>query len=81
MGRYPEALTHYRSTAALSTERGLRDLQARALDGIARIQQATGFPDEARDLWREALAIYTELDMPQARHVRGRLTTVDRAHG
>ena len=71
-----EALTCYRSALTVTLECGNRDVQARALDGIARILRTTGHPHEAREHWQEALTIYTELGMPQADEVRTRLAAL-----
>ncbi len=71
-----EALTCYRSALTVTRECGNRDIQARALDGIGTILHTTGHPREAQEHWQEALAIYTELGMPQAEEVRTRLAAL-----
>jgi DNA-binding SARP family transcriptional activator/tetratricopeptide (TPR) repeat protein len=48
--------------------------EARALDGLAAVRHHRGDPAGARDLWERALALYTELEVPEADVVRGRLT-------
>jgi len=54
---------------------GDRYEQARALNGLAHARQADGDHDTARRFWQDALAIYTEIGVPEADIVRSRLQT------
>jgi hypothetical protein len=50
----------------VATEIGDRLQQAAALDGIGRCRQAAGESEPARAAWRDALAIYNDLGVPEA---------------
>lgn len=50
--------------------------QARAHDGLAHIHLAGADPGQARHHWRRALAIFTELGVPEADQVRQRLASL-----
>jgi tetratricopeptide (TPR) repeat protein len=69
----PGALTEHSAALAIATETGDRDEQARAHTGAARVHQHDGEPELARDHWRQALRLYTELNSPEAERVRGEL--------
>jgi len=69
-GQPDAALSNHRAALVLAHETNDRDEQARALDGIAHALRATGAVDEARQHWQEALAIYTDLDLPEAGSIR-----------
>ncbi|MDQ3275250.1 MAG: hypothetical protein M3Q39_09560 [Actinomycetota bacterium] len=56
---------------------GDRYEQARAHDGLAHTHHATGDPDQARHHWCEALALYTDLGVPDADDVQAYLTALD----
>lgn len=62
-------------TAALAVALGIGSghEQARAHDGIAATHLAAGNTQEAEGEWRRALALYTELAMPEADTVRSHL--------
>jgi Flp pilus assembly protein TadD len=57
----------------LRLELDLRHMRARAHDGLARACDALGDADQARHHWRQALAIFTELGVPEAGQVRAQL--------
>jgi len=67
------ALARFRSALALASQAGDRFEQARALDGIARVQAAAGHHDQACAHWQRALAIFSELKVPEAGKVRAYL--------
>lgn len=58
-----------------------REEQARALDGIAQILRTSGDSDLARKYWQDALAIYTDLNAPQAKDVSARLAAIPAVAG
>jgi hypothetical protein len=60
------------STTALDLARQIGDKyeQARAYNGLGRSHHASCDPDQARHQWHQALALYTDLDAPEADQVR-----------
>ncbi|MFI7673839.1 ATP-binding protein [Actinophytocola sp. NPDC049390] len=72
LGRLREARHHHETARTLATNAGDRLEQARALAGIAQTL-ADEDPAGARQLWTSALALYEDLRLPQAEHVRARL--------
>jgi DNA-binding SARP family transcriptional activator/Tfp pilus assembly protein PilF len=68
---------HARHTVALELLGQLGDKYqlARARDGLGHACQAIGEAVEARRHWQEALAVYTELGVPEADQVRAQLAT------
>ncbi|WP_155373880.1 ATP-binding protein [Catellatospora vulcania] len=76
LGRPGDALERHRAALDLAEHTGDRFEQARALEGIGdalAAQAAAGqVPGAAREHWRRALTIYTELGVPQARPLRER---------
>ena len=71
------AATHFSSALDLAGETGDRNEHGRALEGLARISHEQGDLDQARRHWHDALAIYIELDVPDADRVRARLAALD----
>ncbi len=55
--------------------------QARAHNGLAHTHHASGDPDPARHHWRQALALYTDLGVPEADDIHAHLTALDQATG
>jgi len=53
--------------------------QARAHNGLAHTSHATGDPDQDRHHWRQALALYTDLGVPEADDIPAHLTVLDQA--
>ena len=76
-GRRAEALAAHRSALALARTLGDRYREARSLDHIAAVLCDDGAPDEARELWREALWRYGDLDAGRTAEVRARLAGLD----
>ena len=68
-----QAVTHHQAALTLARQTGHQYEHARALDGIAHVLDDTGKRARARELWREALAIFESLDVPEAARVRARL--------
>jgi len=76
-GRPADGMDRHRDALALARETADRDEQARSLEGIARALHATGRGAEARRYLQEALAIYTDLDVPEADELRSYLAEYD----
>jgi tetratricopeptide (TPR) repeat protein len=74
-----DGLGHHRSALAMARRMGDRYQLARALDGIAHARHETGHTALARRHWTNALAIFTELEVPEAEQVRGQLAEFDGA--
>ncbi len=62
-----------------ANQTGDRYEQARAHNGLAHTHHATGELDQARYHWHQALALYTDLDVPDADEVHAHLTALDQA--
>jgi tetratricopeptide (TPR) repeat protein/transcriptional regulator with XRE-family HTH domain len=76
-GRPGDARDQLSAALGLATENGNRLEQARARDGLGHAYHALGDAAEASRHWQEALAIYTDLDIPEAAQVRARLDETD----
>jgi hypothetical protein len=61
---------------ALATETGDRLNEALAYAGLGDAAAAMSDTDTARHHWRLALAVFTDLDLPQADGVRRRLAAL-----
>jgi tetratricopeptide (TPR) repeat protein len=72
-----EARRHHEIVLDLSAPDVDRYEEARALDGIAATCHHCGEVAEARRFWLRALAIYTDLDVPEAGDVRAHLLGLD----
>ncbi|WP_329791455.1 tetratricopeptide repeat protein [Lentzea sp. DG1S-22] len=73
LDRHPEARPHHSAARELATESGDQFERARALAGLAECNYTDGDLDTARELWFEALGVFTHLGVPQAADVRARL--------
>jgi tetratricopeptide (TPR) repeat protein len=71
-GRYDEAATSARSALTLATDAASPYHQALAHDQLATVFDRQGVPG-AVSHWQRALALFTELDAPEADQVRARL--------
>jgi tetratricopeptide (TPR) repeat protein len=72
-GRPADALTEHTAAHAVATGTGARDQQARAHAGLGHAHHALGDPALAREHYQHALALYTELGMPEADEIRALL--------
>jgi tetratricopeptide (TPR) repeat protein len=68
-GRHADAVAQHTAALAIATDTGARDQQARAHAGPAH---ALG---RSREHLERALALYTELELPEAEQIRRRLAT------
>jgi len=78
-GDLPAAGTRHDAALRLAGELANVDQQARALDGLAHVQQETGQRDLARQSWQAALTRYAELGVPEADEVRRRFAPEESA--
>jgi tetratricopeptide (TPR) repeat protein/DNA-binding SARP family transcriptional activator len=69
-GQPEQALTAHRSALTLAHRLGNRYEEARALEGIAELLDAAGDHLAARQHWRDALDIYTDLGVAEANRIR-----------
>jgi tetratricopeptide (TPR) repeat protein len=72
-GRPDGAEVHCRSGLALADQIDDRYLRAGALTCLAHLRRDAGDPTTARQLWQQALALYTDLDLPEAHEVQAYL--------
>ncbi|HEX6522047.1 MAG TPA: BTAD domain-containing putative transcriptional regulator [Streptosporangiaceae bacterium] len=61
----------------LASRSGDRFEEARAHDGLGHAYRAAGDNEQAREHWQQALAIYTELSLPEAEQVHTQLALTD----
>ncbi|MDQ3765478.1 MAG: tetratricopeptide repeat protein [Actinomycetota bacterium] len=73
-GQADQARAQHITALALAIDADDRYEQARAHTGLGDVDHATGDSDQARHHWYHALTLYTDLDVPDADDVRGRLT-------
>ncbi|ROP33580.1 tetratricopeptide repeat protein [Couchioplanes caeruleus] len=76
VGRPADALAHHTAAHTIAAEAGGRDQQARALTGLGHAHEALGNLDLAREHYRHALLLWTDLGLPEADQVRVRLSTL-----
>ena len=74
LGRHADAIAAHEEALALFREGGYRYYEARTLVRLGDTHHATKDSDGAQDCWRGALAIFTDLDHPDAEQVRARLS-------
>jgi tetratricopeptide (TPR) repeat protein len=68
-GRLEEAADCLERSLATFRDLGHRPWEARALNSLGLLLAAKGDPTAACQAWRSALAIFRELDMPEAGEV------------
>ena len=78
-GRFADAVTHHTAALATATATGDRRQQAGALNGLGRAHQRLGQASLARECYHDALALFSDLDLPDADQVRARLRDLDQA--
>ncbi|WP_239166074.1 tetratricopeptide repeat protein [Actinoplanes italicus] len=76
-GDTADALTHHTAAHIAAADTGNREQQARALTGLGHVHHTLGDPALAREHYRHALALYTDLGMPEADQVRTHLAALD----
>lgn len=78
-GQLREACIRHTTALTLASQIGDPYEQARAHDGLGHIHHATGDYGHARHHWRETLALYTDLGVPEADDIPAHLTALDQA--
>jgi len=78
-GQLRKAVIQHTAALTLATQISDRYELARAHNGLAHTHHTTGDLDQARHHWHEALALYTDLDVPDADDVHAHLTALDQA--
>ena len=71
-----DALTAHAEAHTHAGKIGHQHEQARACAGLARAHHDLGDADQAREQWRQALALYEELGVPEADEVRAHLSAL-----
>ena len=74
LGEYHQAARCFRQGVDLYLELGVRYWMADTLVHLGDTHAAAGEPDAARDSWERALAIFDEIDHPDAEQVRHKLS-------
>jgi tetratricopeptide (TPR) repeat protein/DNA-binding SARP family transcriptional activator len=72
--RLQDAITHHEAALTLAVDVGVRHEEARAFDGLATARQTLGDNTGAHRQWQEALALYTDLGVPEADTIRTKLS-------
>jgi len=78
--RPADARTHHTAALAIATDIGQRSQQARAHTGLGHAHHALGDPACARQHYHQALTHYTDLELPEAKKIRGHLSALDTPH-
>jgi len=76
-GRTGHARAQHSAALTIAEQIGDRYEQASAHNGLANAHHASGDTDRARHHWQQALALFAELDVPEADQVRAHLTGLD----
>jgi tetratricopeptide (TPR) repeat protein len=74
LGQWGAAGNHHEAALGRSVRLDDRYGRARALDGLGRACLGAGDGERAHRLWREALALLADLDVPEVARLRARLT-------
>jgi DNA-binding SARP family transcriptional activator len=75
--RPAEALSQHTAAHTIAVETGVRDQHARAHAGLAHAYLTLADSTRAREHYNHALALYTDLGMPDADQIRARLADLD----
>ncbi|MFG1709743.1 tetratricopeptide repeat protein [Nonomuraea sp. M3C6] len=73
LGRHQRAVRRYHSSLGLFREIGDQYNEAETLIRLGEALHAGGDADASQDIWRQALAIVTEIDFPHADRLLARL--------
>lgn len=75
--RVSEALDCFRQAQVIHREIGDRQGAAQTLNSLALALRDADQPDAARECWRQALALFEDLNDPQATKIRACLNNLD----
>jgi tetratricopeptide (TPR) repeat protein/DNA-binding XRE family transcriptional regulator len=75
LGDFACAAAHFESALTLCRDRGNRYSEAEILTHIGDARHAAGERDQAWQAWQQALAIYDDIQHPDAARVRGKLAS------
>lgn len=78
-GQHDLASAQHTAALTLASQTGNQYEQARAHYGLGRVCHVAGDLRQVRRHWHRALDLYTELDVPDASHVRAQLAMLDQA--
>ncbi len=76
-GGHVDALASHRNALTFAVQTGDIREQARAHHGMARAMHASGLHEEARRHWLHAVALYRDLEIPEAGHAEKELGPLD----
>jgi tetratricopeptide (TPR) repeat protein len=76
LGHHDRAMACYLNTLTMVRQLGDRYQEADTLGSLGDLHLAAGNPHAAHDTWRQALAIFGELDHPDAEQVRAKLAAL-----
>ncbi|GIF16440.1 tetratricopeptide repeat protein [Actinoplanes teichomyceticus] len=76
-GHVADAVTHHTAAHTVAAETGDPDQQARAHTGLGHVHHTLGHLTLAREAYRHALALYTDLGLPEADQTRTCLAALD----
>ena len=77
LGNYREAITCYQRSIDLCRQLADRYNEATTLDSLGDVEFSAGDPAAARRTWATSLAIFDEIDHPDAKLVRRKLRQHD----
>jgi tetratricopeptide (TPR) repeat protein len=77
LGQPGQACTEHAVALELANRTDYKPEQARAQDGLGRAYHAAGDHERARAHWEQALALYTELGVPEAEQIRAQLAVAE----
>jgi tetratricopeptide (TPR) repeat protein len=77
LGNFAQAASHFESALALCREHGNRHGEAEILAHVGDARHAAGDLPRARQAWQQALAIYDDLQHPDAAKARAKLASTE----
>ena len=77
LGNFAQAAKHFEFALSLCRDHGIRAEEAEILTHVGDARHGVGELPQARRAWQQALAIYDEIDHPDARKVRAKLASTE----